>query len=477
MSVRRYLLACLAIALVAALVAPMAAVSAAKLSITATISGQNVNLRWSGGTAPYTIVRTAAYDTKTVSDTLLAGTTTTTKTDTTNPFRMTLTYSVTDANGQTATSRAVTVVAGSGTAADPFQVRTLDDLDNLRFFAASGNAFRQVANIDAAPTADPSSRWYDGGGGWRPIGTDEASAFTGIYDGNNCTITSLTIDRPTASDVGLFGWTSNATLKNMRMVSPRVTALESAGSIAGWVKQTTLSNCAVSGCMVLGIDGDVGGLVGRVRYPLPSRMEYCSSTSGTVEAAGRGGAIHGFAGSLAAEWETYSSIYRCFATGEVRGTDILGGLVSCNFGTMDRCWFKGEVNGKTGASGPVIENGGLAGCSYGTIKESYAVANVTGGNYVGGLVGENHDYIIDCYFVGKVFADPSATIVGPIAGRQVEAAVLTYYDSDVMNLPADGYGTPMTTALMQTKSTFENVGWDFAAEWDMPAGGGYPILR
>lgn len=45
---------------------------------------------------------------------------------------------------------------------------------------------------------------YRRGDGWLPIGT-ESERFKGHFDGNGYVIENLTIDRPAALSVGLFG--------------------------------------------------------------------------------------------------------------------------------------------------------------------------------------------------------------------------------------------------------------------------------
>jgi hypothetical protein len=50
--------------------------------------------------------------------------------------------------------------------------------------------------------------------GWLPIG-NSSSAFKGQFDGNGKKITNMTINRPTANDLGLFVYISDATIQNV----------------------------------------------------------------------------------------------------------------------------------------------------------------------------------------------------------------------------------------------------------------------
>jgi hypothetical protein len=100
--------------------------------------------------------------------------------------------------------------AGSGTALDPYQIATLDNLYWLsqtpavwdRVYDGSWNVyhFELAADIDATNTAI-----WDNGKGFSPIG-NETDEFHGHFDGKGHTISNLTIDRSDEDNVGLFGF-------------------------------------------------------------------------------------------------------------------------------------------------------------------------------------------------------------------------------------------------------------------------------
>jgi hypothetical protein len=76
---------------------------------------------------------------------------------------------------------------------------------------------------------------------------------------------------------------------------------------------------------------------------------------------------------------------------------------------------------------------------------------VTGGEYgVGGLVGDN--------MMGM--------------GGAVE---FSFWDTETSGMATSFGGTGLTTAEMQTESTF--TGWDFVDVWYMLEGGSYPYLQ
>ena len=95
---------------------------------------------------------------------------------------------------------------GSGTEADPFQVATPNDLNNVRNYPTAH--FIQTADIDlwVAP--------YYIAEGWNPICTTQP--FSGVYDGGGFTIYYLYISRVQPTQ-GLFGKIKNAQLRNIRL--------------------------------------------------------------------------------------------------------------------------------------------------------------------------------------------------------------------------------------------------------------------
>ena len=50
-----------------------------------------------------------------------------------------------------------------------------------------------------------------------------AHPFTGTFNGNSYTISNLYIDIPSTNDVGLFGYTSGATIENVGLINVNIT--------------------------------------------------------------------------------------------------------------------------------------------------------------------------------------------------------------------------------------------------------------
>jgi hypothetical protein len=224
------------------------------------------------------------------------------------------------------------------------------DWDGLTKMVSDGN-YRLTANIDA------------NGKTWTP------KDFQGTFDGNNKTISNLTITVPTWYPAGFFAGMTNAIVKNARFINLKITSGQFVGGIAGSSSDSLVDNCAVEVTITGGV---VGGYAGGV---------YGQMSGGTVSRTYTKGSITGtwaYAGGLVGEvWSP-------------GGTQPM----------IERVYAQMEIAPSTSTSATVTV-GGIAGSAYGTdIHDVYAVGNVTGRGSAGGLVGN-----LDCNpDVGSQFA-------------------------------------------------------------------------
>jgi hypothetical protein len=276
---------------------------------------------------------------------------------------------------------------------------------------------------------------------------------------------------------------------------------EETGSLAGYLRGGTISNCYVEGGSVSG-NNNVGGLVGNNYY-------YGTITNCTSSASVSG---NDYVGGLVGKNGYNGTITNCSAAGSVSGSGTeywpggVGGLVGSHEGTIFDCSSTGSVTGTTYVGGLVGNNdysstitcsysssnvtgsssvGGLLGYNDNILTYCYATGNVEGTTNVGGLVGEN-DYgtITNCYATASVTG--TADVGGLVgAGNQWEMDEVTFsfWDIQASGQATSAGGTGMTTAEMQNPNTFMDAGWDFVDKsdgpsdiWAEPAGGGYPIL-
>ncbi|MFC1604190.1 GLUG motif-containing protein [Planctomycetota bacterium] len=160
-----------------------------------------------------------------------------------------------------------------------------------------------------------------------------------------------------------------------------------------------------------------------------------------------------------------SSITTCYSTGTVTGYNFVGGLVGYNnYGDISAsystCATSAVSNGNQGV-------GGLVGVTAGSITTSYSSGDVSGQRSVGGLVGWSYQSnITNSYSTGTVSGDQN--IGGLVGKRDQDGGIVAdcFWDVETSGQSSSAGGTGLTTAEMQTTSTFLDTGWDFIDETD-----------
>lgn len=258
---------------------------------------------------------------------------------------------------------------GSGTEEDPYQISTLEQLQNIRDYP--DKHFIQINDIDASGTED----WNDGTG-FVPIG-DDLLNFTGSYHGNNFKIANLYIKRinNTVRNTGLFGVVNSSRLSNINLLEVNIKGATNTAALVGTSINSLLSNVFVSG--IITADGDqVGGLVGTNRSGI---IVSCTSTA-VITGKSR---VGGLAGWLTGS----SSLENLSATGNVIGLRYVGGLVGdAQGGTIESSYAIGMVSATDRQAGGFV---GASTSSLSIIRNSYSHGNVSAELEVGGFIGLN----------------------------------------------------------------------------------------
>ena len=186
----------------------------------------------------------------------------------------------------------------------------------------------------------------------------------------------------------------------------------------------------------------------------------------------RGVSHLGFVGQLAED----SAILNLGLEGvDVNGTDgFIGAVTGYNLGLVDGCYSTGTIKGAN-------DVGGLVGMNECFISNSYSQCTIDGREGVGCLAGETRGSISMSYGVGKTSEYPrNISLVGnSVSGDKVASS---FWDKGT-SWNTNSRGLP--THQMKAMQTYLTAGWDFVGErkngtsdvWQMPAQGGYPILR
>ncbi|WP_018434841.1 two-partner secretion domain-containing protein [Paraburkholderia atlantica] len=333
-------------------------------------------------------------------------------------------------------------------------VNSLTDLANVA--SDLGGNYALGRNIDASATGNTP---------FVPIGNSD-TPFTGQFDGQGDTISSLTLQQVAAGQflrlMGMFG------VIGARGVVRNVDISGTASAVP--------SQMAVAYMGLLA--GTNNGTVLRV------------NTSGTVLSGGSFAMLDfSVAGGLVGN--NTGSILRSSSSAAVTSGGPLGGLVGTNSGLISQSFATGPVD----SSGYIAEGGGgLVGGNSGTISQSYATGSTSlpffcrgaAGTPCGGaaLVVINSGTITQSFATGSV---TNPTGYGPIGIARSNTGTIgndVYWNADTTNATVGVlYGTPipaangLSTAQMSTPASF--VGYDFSPTgvWSMPAGATHPVLR
>ena len=389
---------------------------------------------------------------------------------------------------------------GTGTADDPYQIATAEELWAFAEKVNGGETDASAvltAEIDLNPgftfKEDGS---YSGPDGeephqWTPIGNSIGNSYRGTFNGAGHTISGLYINNSTADYRGLFGYVgSEGTVQNLT-VSGDINGNRSVGGVVGY-NGGTVENChnigevsgnryvggvvgenggSVTNCYntgtITGTDDYAGGVVG---YNDRGRVENCYNT-GKVSGNSYVGGVVG---------SNRGTVENCYNTGTVTGTDdYVGGVVGYNSGSVTNCYNTGDVSGK-------ISVGGVVGYNYfgGSVTNCYNTGTVTGpdsgnSNQVGGVVGRNDSGTVkNCYNTGSVTS--SGSPVGGVVGLNDNGTVTDCYF--LQQDPAiDGIGNDNThtgaTVVDNLTDQDQFKDWDFIDTWRISQSLGFPVLQ
>ena len=421
---------------------------------------------------------------------------------------------------------------GNGTEESPFQISnkvqlyTFANLINNSSTNSSYNTlyYQLTANIIFAN--DESEQWT-------PIGINSTYYFAGTFNGNNYTITNLTM---TASilgfnSYGLFGYVNGesentAEISNIGFINIKADlTLNSSlylGAVAGYVSYTDILNCYNTGLIVINATNSnsyVGGLVGYTNNT--SQIEDCYNTA-NIEAEG----ISTFIGGILAYSNGTVIINDCYNIGELTINPV--GSYSYAGGIAGRVYNLSEINNCYNTANIIAEStnsaysfsGGIVGRSYESIKitNCYNAGSVTASlatlySYAGGITGSiiNDSQIINCYNIGDIEAISTSIAnanAGGVAGNASNMEITNCYNvgtvsasgsskggiignssvTEINNcyaLENKGYadiygigdylvntGAILTLEEMVEESSYEN--WNFTSVWEMA---GLPYLR
>lgn len=321
--------------------------------------------------------------------------------------------------------------AGSGTEADPYQIKTYTHLDNVRkkINADTKTWFKLVADIDMT---DKEWTMYNG---------SVNVAYLYDFDGGNHTISNFSMERSGASFFGALtggskihdlkfnkvtlsdvenGSNSVATVSyniidgivyNVDITDITITSSTSngnntgTGAIASRLYKGTISNCDIAELTMNTTAERVGGIVG-VNATNDNTIENCTVTDATISGAKNIGGIVGRSSSTPAV-----KITNCRVLGNTTITSTntyVGGILGENGGAADvnNCIVNANIS--SSYSGSTCFLGGIVGYAKGSATisrcSSYGNLTVSAGRSIGGILGgsdqKTSTSVTECAYLG-----------------------------------------------------------------------------
>ena len=308
---------------------------------------------------------------------------------------------------------------------------------------------------------------------WTPIGTN-TNKYEGTFDGNGHTISGLYYNNNESSNVniGLFGYASNATIKNTSIADSYFSAYQYVGGICGYVTggDSRITNCHNSATIYADFtNSGAGGICGALDYKsttaiiegchnagyISGKMRYVGGicgifSSGKIKECYNIGKVYSkgnndvssdaSTGGIAGYMKNSSSIENCYNTGnvesyakfaggivgymnstsnsvtnsyntgEIKGNEKTGGI--CGYrGTITNCYNTGTIKGG-------FETGGICGSDC-VVSYSYNTGSISGSNSVGGITG-GWKTTTNCYNTGAVSGE---YYVGGVCGFGNDASI------------------------------------------------------
>lgn len=163
---------------------------------------------------------------------------------------------------------------------------------------------------------------------WTPIATS-ASPYTGIFEGQNHTISGLYFKKENTSEVGFFGY-NRGKISNVGILDSYFCGFSQVGGVCGY-NSSTITNCYNKGV----VDGTADGA--------SSFGGVCGCNLGILTNCYNTGIVSGqlFVGGVSGN--NNGTITNCYNTGIVKGQSFVGGVSGNNSRTITNCYYDSTI--------------------------------------------------------------------------------------------------------------------------------------
>lgn len=311
---------------------------------------------------------------------------------------------------------------------------------------------------------------------WIPIGTED-SPFEGSFDGQNKTISNLTISNATTENQGLFGVFNcllsdeKRCLSNICVTGSITTSSLYTGGLVGQATYIVFQNCE-NYIEINSSSETVGGLVGQADtcdfIGCTNYADIISTSSSSYNLC-----VGGIAGLITDVTAKY-----CYNAGNISANMSVGGIFgfeqnsSISSPTIEYCVNTGVITGSSyygGIVGYANKALSLGYCAnYGEITYSGDDDSPENGFILGGCNSSNTTVATEILSVGKSSSKvPAPTNPTYYAVSKNASVSYSYYDSDkltdIKGLSSNGGGAALSTSELINGTTLDNF---YYGEWN-----------
>ena len=315
----------------------------------------------------------------------------------------------------------------------------------------------------------------------------------GLYDCYSTAAVNYTYtDTGTSSSIGgLVGFISGFDMISCYATGDITVTKNNAGAVGGLAGYVsffcTVTDCYATGDITLSSStivgfSRIGGLIGFYKAQL-SDITRCYAT-GNITISGDDIEFYGIGGLIGytdLEWAHFdpgdATIQRCWAEGDITIEDATGhggvtyvggggGFFGIILGSDDvqpielnilNCYSGGSITSTDDATD--ISTGGFIGTHYSAVDPSVADIVLTNG-YVA-----QTDTAAGSELTGQLPSNANGFIGDDIIPPNSVTETAIYWDLDTSGTLTDLYAVGQTTDWLQTKSNYEDAGWDFDTVW------------
>ena len=292
-------------------------------------------------------------------------------------------------------------IDGSGTEADPYILKTPQDMVDMRSLAKLGGEtwFKMANDIDLK------------GINWVPVNAVNSENFNRKihFDGGDFTISNLTSDKSVhGSDYPSLMGVVYGSVKNLKVDNAVIKSTSGCGVIGGYVgtsgKDGLVENVTVTNSSVTNSGDRAGGICGTARQATFKNVSFQGTVTSTIanDVAESGG----FVGQTMSEVTCTDCSVDATVTAE---NGIVGGFAGYVYDgvlTIENSTVAGSVKAGSSVGGFIAEQ---AASSTVNVSSSSSSATVTAGNFSGGFLGRMNGVVTltDCSVSGDVTAASS----------------------------------------------------------------------